>query len=206
MYYSHLSLRTRIIVSLCALTGCIISIAPATQGQDKGLQFLPAPPPLKSVSRNERTELDGARDTKMRVRATIEMADARLTRAEQLTAGQQYDAACEQLGSYQGLIENLLTFLNDREPKKNKIRDILKRFEMALRAQSPRIEAIRRVTPSEQAVNVKAILDFSYRARTEALNSFFGDAIITEVTPSTDKPLDDPTARDTLSTAPEHQP
>lgn len=206
MYYSHLSLPTRTIVSLCALAGFIISIAPATLGQDKGLQFLPAPPPLKSVSRIERSQLDGARDTKIRLRATIEMAEDHLTRAEQLAAGQQYDAACEQLGSYQGLIENLLSFLNEKEPKKNKIRDILKRFEMALRTQSPRIEAIRRVTPSEQAVNVKAILDFSYRARTDALNSFFGEAIINEVTPSTDKPLDDPTAREALSTTPERQP
>ena len=211
MYYSHLSLPKRIIVSLCALTGCVISIAPATLGQDKGLQFLPAPPPLTSVSSNERSQLDGARDTKMRLRATMEMAEARLTRAEQLAAGQQYDAACDQLGSYQGLIENLLSYLNEREPRKNKIRDLLKRFEMALRAQSPRIEAIRRVTPSEHAVNVKAILDFSYRARTEALNSYFGDANVSEVTPTTDKPLDDPTAsRDAISTAPaaapEHQP
>jgi hypothetical protein len=211
MYYSHLSLPKRIIVGLCVLTGCIISIAPAVQGQDKGLQFLPAPPPLKSVSRDERSQMDSARDTKMRLRTTMEMAEARLIRAEQLAAGQQYDAACDQLGSYQGIIENLLSYLNQREPRKNKIRDILKRFELALRAQSPRIEAIRRVTPSEHAVNVKAILDFSYRARTEALNSFFGDANVSEVTPTTDKPLDDPTAsRDSLSTAPaaapEHQP
>lgn len=205
MYYSHLSLSKRNTVSLCALIGFLISIAPATPGQEKGMQFLPAPPPLKSVSRDERTQLDGSRDTKIRLRATMELAEARLSRAEQLAAGQYYDAACEQLGSYQGLIENLLTFLNEREPRKNKIRDLLKRFEMALRAQSPRIEAIRRITPSEHAVNVKAILDFSYSARTEALNSFFGGANISEATPSTSKPLDDPTVRDTLSNAPERQ-
>ena len=205
MYYSHLSLWTRIAASLCALIGFIISIAPATLAQDKGLQFLPAPPPFKFVSRNERTQLDAARDTKMRMRATLEMAEARLSSAEQLTAGHQYDAACEQLGSYQGLIENLLSFLNEREPRKNKIRDILKRFELALRAHSPRIEAIRRITPSEHAVNVKAILDFAYRARTETLNYFFGDASVNAVAPGIDKPLNDPTAKDTLSSAPENQ-
>ncbi len=205
MYYSHLSLWKRIAASLCALIGLIISLAPATPGQDKGLQFLPAPPPFKFVSRNERTQLDAARDTKMRMRATIELAEARLSRAEQLTASQLYDAAGEQLGSYQGLIENLLSFLNEREPKKNKIRDILKQFELALRAHSPRIEAIRRVTPSEHAVNVKAILDFAYQARTETLNYFFGDASVNAVAPGIDKPLNDPASKDTLSTAPENQ-
>lgn len=204
MYYSHLSLWTRTAASLCALIGFIISIAPATPGQDKGLQLLPAPPPFKFVSRNERTQLDSARDTKMRMRATIEMAEARLTRAEQLTAAQHYDAACEQLGGYQGLIENLLSFLNEREPSKNKIRDILKRFELTLRAHSPRIEAIRRITPSEHAVNVKAILDFAYQARTEALNHFFGDASTNAVAPGIDKPLNDPASKDTLSSTPKN--
>lgn len=205
MYYSHTSLSKRIAASLCALIGFLISGAPATLAQDKGLQLLPAPPPFKFVSRNERTQLDSTRDTKMRMRTTIEMAEQRLTRAEQLTAGQQYDAACEQLGNYQGLIENLLSFLNEREPSKNKIRDILKRFELSLRAHSPRIEAIRRITPSEHAVNVKAILDFAYQARTEALNYFFGGASINAAAPGIDKPLNDPSSKDTLSSAPENQ-
>ena len=205
MYYPHLFLLKRTAACLFALTGFIFSIAPATPAQDKGLQLLPAPPPFKFVSRSERTQLDSTRDTKMRMRATIEMAEARLSSAEQLTATQHYDAACEQLGSYQGLIENLLSFLNDREPRKDKIRDILKRFELALRAHSPRIEAIRRVTPSEHAVNVKAILDFAYQARTEALNYFFGDASVNAVAPGIDKPLGDPSTKETFSSTPEDQ-
>jgi ABC-type transporter Mla subunit MlaD len=187
-----------------------VCLSQATPAQDKGpLQFMPAPPPLKSVTRDERSQLDTARDTKSRMRATMEMAEARLSHAEQLAAGQQYEAACGELGSYQGLIENFFTFLNDKEPRKDKIRDVLKRLEMSLRAQSARIEAIRRVTPSEHAVNVKAILDFAYHARTEALNTFFGDANVMnvmEASPTTDKPLDDPTAKDTLSSAPDNQP
>jgi hypothetical protein len=207
MHCSHLSVTKQVAQNICMLACLIVCLAHATPAQDKGLQFLPAPPPLKSVSRGERSQLDTARDTKSRMRATLEMAEARLSRAEQLAAGQQYDAACGELGSYQGLIENFFTFLNDREPRKDKIRDVLKRLELALRAQGARIEAIRRVTPSEHAVNVKAILDFAYRARTEALNTFFGDAPMTEASPSGDKPLDDSTtSRDTLSAAPEHQP
>jgi hypothetical protein len=188
--------------------GFIICLAPDAQGQDKGLQFLPAPPPMVSVSRDERTQLSATRDTKARMRATIEMADARLARAEELAGGQQYSAACEQLGNYQGLIENLLLFLNQTEPNKNKIRDIYKRLEISLRAQGARIEAIRRVTPSEHAINVKSILDFAFHARTEALNSFFGNALASEVSPGgKNQSLNDQTSTDaSVSSPPDNQP
>jgi hypothetical protein len=188
--------------------GFIICLtATDAQGQDKGLQFLPAPPPLVSVSRDERTQLAATRDTKARLRATLEMADARLAQAEQLASGQQYAAACEQLGNYQGLIENLLVFLNAREPNKNKIRDIYKRLEISLRAQGARIEAIRRVTPSEHSINIKTILDFAFHARTEALNSFFGNALASEIAPSKDQSLNEQTSTDTsASGSPNNQP
>jgi hypothetical protein len=188
--------------------GFIICCVPDAQGQDKGLQFLPAPPPMVSVSRDERTQLSAMRDTKTRMRATIEMADARLARAEELAGGQQYGAACEQLGNYQGLIENLLVYLNQREPNKGKIRDIYKRLEISLRSQGARIEAIRRLTPSEHAINVKTILDFAFHARTEALNSFFGNALASEVSPTgKDQSLNDQTSTDASSAStPDNQP
>jgi hypothetical protein len=192
MSYSRLFVPKQSAVSLCALMGFLFCFAPATRGQEKGLQFLPAPPPLKSVSRDERSQLASSHDPKTRMRATLEMADARLSRAEQLAGGEQYAAACEQLGSYQGLIENFMRFLNENE-KKGKLRDIYKRLEISLRAQGARIEAIRRVTPSEHAVNVKAILEYASQARTVVLNSFFGDALASDIAPakeqtSTDAP------------------
>lgn len=209
MYYSRLFVPKQTAVSVSALMGFIICFAAAgAQAQDKGSQFMPAPPPLISVSRNERAQLAAMRDTKARMRATLEMADARLARAEELANGQYYDAACEQLGSYQGLIENLLVFLNEREPNKNKVRDIYKRLEISLRAQGSRIEAIRRLTPSEHAINVKTILDFAFHARTQALNSFFGNALASEINPSSkDQSLNDQTSTDaSLPAPPNNQP
>ncbi|HEV2914702.1 MAG TPA: hypothetical protein VGX92_15600 [Pyrinomonadaceae bacterium] len=206
MYHSLLSNRTQTVASLCALLGLIMCVARATPGQpqDKGTQFLPAPPPLTSVTRDERSQLDAARDTKARLRATLEMADARLARAEELASGQQYDASCAQLGSYQGLIENLFSFLNQREPRKSKIRDIYKRLEITLRAQGTRIEAIRRITPSEHSVNIKTILDFAYRARTEALNSFFGNTVVSEASATDEGPPGGETSKDRPASPPEN--
>jgi hypothetical protein len=160
-------------------------IAPEARSQDFGLPLAP-PPPMKFVSRNERTQLLAARDAKARTRATIELAEARLSRAEQLTAGQQYEAASNELGSYQGLVEDALSYLDGTAPKKDS-RDTYKRLELALRTHCARLEAIRRVTPSEYAVHVKAICECARNARTEALNAFYGDTVIRDLSANDEK-------------------
>lgn len=173
---STLSCRMRISLSCCLLVAVVVFIAAEARGQDYQMSFISSPPPpMKFVSRNERTLLSAARDPKARTRATIELAEARLARAEQLTAAQQFDEACAELGTYQGLVEDALHYL-DAQPKKQ--RDVYKRFELALRAHCARIEAIRRVTPAEYAVHVKAICECARNARTEALNAFYGETVI----------------------------
>jgi hypothetical protein len=144
------------------------------------------PPPMKFVSRSERTQLSATRDAKARTRATIELAEARLTRAEQLTASQQFSEASAELGMYQGLVDNVLHYLNNEQTGK-KQRDTYKRLELALRAHSARIEAIRRVTPAEYAVHVKAICTCARNARAEALNAFYGDTVIPGNSPEDEK-------------------
>lgn len=174
-----LSCRMRIVLSCCLLTGFTVLVAPAARGQESHLLSAP-PPPMKFVSRSERTQLSVTRDAKARTRATIELAEARLSRAEQLTAGQQYDAANAELGVYQGLIEDALVFLGEIKKNDNKLRDTYKRLELALRVHCARLEAIRRVTPSDYAVHVKAICECARNARTAALNSFYGDTVVRE--------------------------
>ena len=174
---STLSCRLRIVLSCCLLVAFVVLIAPEASGQEYHLPVISAPPPMKFVSRSERTQLSAARDAKARTRATIELAESRLSRAEMLTAGQQYDAASSELGMYQGLVDDALIYLDKAESKK-KLRDTYKRLELSLRAHSARIEAIRRVTPAEYAVNVKAICECARNARTQALNAFYGDTVI----------------------------
>jgi hypothetical protein len=135
---------------------------------------------MKFVSHAERAQLSSARDVKARTRASIELAEARLRRAEELTTALQYDAASSELGCYQALIENVMGYLSELKSDKNKIRDIFKRLELTLRAHSARIEAIRRVTPAEYGVNLKVITDYTRSARTEALNCFYGDSAVLE--------------------------
>jgi hypothetical protein len=176
-----LSCRTLIVSGCCLLLASALFCVPEARGQDMRMPLVSAPPPMKFVPRNERTQLSNARDAKARTRATIELAEIRLSHAEALTAGEQYDAASAELGVYQGLIDDAIYYLNELKDGKNKTRDIYKRLELALRAHCSRIEAIRRITPSEYAVNIKAICECTRNARNEALNGFYGDTVIGEV-------------------------
>jgi hypothetical protein len=196
----------RIVLSCCSLVAVIVFIAPETRGQDYRLPLIsaPPPPPMKFVSRSERTQLSTARDAKSRTRAAIQMAEARITRAEQLTAGQQYEAASAELGIYQGLVDDALDYLNSVETKK-KSRDIFKNLELALRAHCARIEAIRRITPAEYAVHVKAICEYARSARTEALNAFYGDTVIREAAPEGEKVSGGGSMKDSVSGAAKKQ-
>jgi hypothetical protein len=177
------SLRTRIVLGCCLLTVAAAFVAPEARAQDGHMPFLSAPaPPMKFVSRGERTTLSATHDAKARMKATIELAEARLVRAEQLTAEQNYNAASAELGAYQGLIEDALDYMDDITKNDNKLRDTYKRLELALRAHCMRLEAIRRVTPSEYAVHIKAICECARNARSEALNSFYGDTVVPAAT------------------------
>jgi hypothetical protein len=153
---------------------------------------LPAPPPLRFVPRTERSQLEAARDVKARTRLSVELAEARLSRAEQLTSAQQYESALRELGIYQGILDDALRFLQDQKEQK-KLRDTYKRFEITLRGHGMRLETMRRTTPSEYSVNIKTITDYTKGVRGAALNGFYGDAVIRdaldedEKTPEEDK-------------------
>jgi hypothetical protein len=139
---------------------------------------LPAPPPIRIISKEERLQLDRAGDSKARIRVTIELATARLTRAEQLTKESSYDAAGAEVGSYEALIEDSLKFLDGMKRDSNKTRDLCKRLELALRAHGPRLTTMRRETPLEHAVWIKKTEEFARAARTEVLNTFYGHTVV----------------------------
>src|SRR6185437_14025627 len=73
---------------------------------------LTAPPPLKVIPKEERAQLDETKDTKQRLRLTIDFAGVHLTKAEQLTMQTEYDAASAEVGMYHALIEDALENLS----------------------------------------------------------------------------------------------
>ncbi|CDM65456.1 hypothetical protein [Pyrinomonas methylaliphatogenes] len=143
--------------------------------------FLPAPPPYRYIPKDERARLDETKNLKSRVALSLELSGERLSRAEELTNEQKFDEAVSELGIYQAIIEDALRALKEGETKGNRRRDLYRRFEIALRGQLSRLEAIRRLMPSEQAVNMNSIINAIKRARIDAINAFYGHVVIHDI-------------------------
>ncbi|HVF51131.1 MAG TPA: HEAT repeat domain-containing protein [Pyrinomonadaceae bacterium] len=172
-------LMVSLLLSLCALS----PLASARAQQMQAFAEAPeaAPPPMKYIPPQERALLDvHVRDAKARTRVSLDLAEARLLRAAQLTDAAQFDAASSELGIYQAIVEDAVSFLRRQANADNKTRDLCKRLEVSLRAHGPRIETIRRMTPSEDAPNVRAAYECTRRARSEALNAFYGQTVMDE--------------------------
>ena len=158
---------------------------------------LTAPPPFKMIVKEERAAIEQSNEPSKRLKLTIEYATAHLGVAEQHTSQGNFEAASTEVGMYHALIENALAFLSTFKRDSNKTRDLYKKLEMALRAQGPRLTAMRRVTPLEFAVWIKQVEDFARDGRTEALNSFYGHTVVREQKSdkSNEKPKETPTPK-----------
>lgn len=163
---------------------CLLVCAAAaveTRGQDAALpQNDSAPPPMKYLPDEARRRLASVSDAKERTRLSIELAEARLASAEQLTASERYESAGGELAVYQAIIGDATRHLQVASTSKNKHRDTSKRLEITLRSHVPRIETIRRTTPAGHAVHVRAALEFVRDARSECLNAFYDDTVLPE--------------------------
>ncbi|MER3427114.1 MAG: hypothetical protein C4334_03290 [Pyrinomonas sp.] len=162
---------------LLAALFCLL-LAAATSGIAQ--EIFQAPPPLVLIPKEERERLAAARDAKARLHLSLELSEARLMRAEKLVGAQMYDDAVKELGIYRAIIEDELRALKASNAGVNRQRDLYRRFEIGLRAQLSRLEAIRRVMPSEQSANMRALVRATRRVRAEALNSFYGYVVIRE--------------------------
>jgi hypothetical protein len=156
---------------------------------------LTAPPPFKMIVKEERDQIEQTEDAKKRLKLIIDLAGGHLTLAEQHTSRTDYEAASSEVGRYHALIENALEFLSTFKRDTNKTRDLYKRLELALRADGPRLTAMRRITPLEFAVWIKQVEDFARDGRTEALNSFYGHTVVRDAQKpeKSEKPKETPT-------------
>jgi len=188
----------RIIFPILLLLACVPAIyaqesEPTPQATPQPTP-LTAPPPFKMIVKEERDQMEATKDAPKRLKLTMEFAGGHLTRAEQHTVRGDYEAASAEVGMYHALIENALEFLSTFKRDSNKTRDLYKRLEMALRADGPRLTAMRRITPLEFAVWIKQVEDFARDGRTEALNSFYGHTVVRDPQ-KVEKPLPTPTPK-----------
>jgi hypothetical protein len=160
----------------------------------KAQRILPTdsvPPPMKFVPREDRKQISTITDLKSRHKLTVDLAEERLSKAENFTKTGQFDQALIELGYYHGLVEEALQSLH--QPKRSgKILDLLKKFDITLRAHGVRLQAIKRITPSDYTEHIDGIYDYTLEVRNKALNTFFGDTVLTE------KPNEKPLIKETV--------
>lgn len=154
------------------------SLSNGVRAQDLIVPPQPAPPPMVYIPQEARTQLLSARDEKARTRLSLELAEARLARAEQHTASKEFNAATADLGVYQALMEDALQHLYRASDGGGRSRDLFKRVEQSLHKHVARVEAVRRTTPGEFAGNVLALVKLVRELRTEALEAFYSDSIM----------------------------
>jgi hypothetical protein len=192
------SLRYESIILLQIIAAC--ALATSVAAQDPQLPHLPAPPPMHLVSKSDRSELDGTRDPKARLRETMTIAEAHLTRAEKLTDDKKYDEALAELGNYLGVIGDLRDYCAKLDSNKTSTRDLYRHFEYQVHTHIPRLAVIQRTTPAPYVVNIRDAEEFIKDTRAEALDSFYGHSVLKE--PPPEKALTPPSggAKDSAQT------
>lgn len=174
--FRHTSKFAAQVIAACALATSALAQQPRTPR-------MPAPPPMRFVSRSERSQLDAARDPKTRLHATIKLAEDRLARAESLTNQKAYDEASIEVGAYLGLIGDLRAYIATMERDKSSTRDLYRHMEISVRPHIARLAVIRRTTPASYAPNIKDAEEYIKDTRAEALDSFYGHSVLREPSP-----------------------
>ena len=157
---------------LIVCAGCLTGVSVRAQA----VAQTDSAPPRKYVPQEMRAQLSASKNLKDRLKLALLLADQRISQAAQHTAAERYSEAGNELGIYQALIEDTINAI--QRSSKDKGRDLFKRLEMTLRSHVPRLETIRRVTPSDEAVHIRACIEFVRDARTRALESFYGDTVL----------------------------
>ena len=141
------------------------------------LQDIPAPPPLKVLSKSERQQLDAEPKVKDHTKLALALMDARLKAAEAENAKQEYRAMFTELGHFHALMDHTLIFLTKGQSNSGRVLSNLKRLEIGLRGFMPRLEVIRRDLPLEFEHYVRALMKLTREARTRAVEPFFADTV-----------------------------
>lgn len=164
------------LVSMCLTAAFLIGFTAIVPGQIAPLEI--APPPLKILSRDELASLNAIRDVKTRTQTALSLMEFRLKQAESMIEQSKLDQMYKELGSFHGLMDNTLAYLDSGEKNSNRVLNNFKRFEMGLRQFRPRLELIRRTVPSMYEPYVNNLIVYLRDARAKAVEPFFSDTVV----------------------------
>ncbi len=138
----------------------------------------PAPPPIRVMSKDERSQLEAKTEIKGRTKLSLELMNARLMRAEQNYAKSEFAEMYNELGGFHALMDNTLEFLFDSGQTRDTVIFNFKRLEIGLRGFAPRLGLIRRELPLKYDPYVKVLIKYIRDARSKAIEPLFGDSVI----------------------------
>ena len=133
------------------------------------------PPPSRVISKEERFKLEAEKNIKDRTRLALELMEARLKLAESALGLEDFDSVHRELGGFQFLMDDALDYLNRRNNDSGAIRNNFKRYEITIRAFTPRLELIRREVPTRYEPYLFKLLKYLRDARTKAIEPQFAD-------------------------------
>ncbi len=138
----------------------------------------PAPPPLKLITKDEQTRLEGQPELKERTKVAVELMRSCIDRAEKANTANDFDGIFRELGHFRALLDYTLAFLQKQDLHENRSLDNYKRLELSLRAAIPRVETIRREAPPKYEEYVHDFLKYIHDARTKAIDPMFSDTVL----------------------------
>lgn len=138
-----------------------------------------APPPVKNVSKEERSQLEAESEVKERTKLALQLMDLRLKKAEELNSREEFTKMFLELGGFHGLVDNTLVFLTQvSRGDSGKVLNNFKRLEIGLRSFIPRMEIIRRELPARYEFYVRILTRYLRDARSKAIEPLFGDTVV----------------------------
>lgn len=141
-----------------------------------------APPPLKIISKIEKSRLASCKDIKERTKAALELMNARLAAAELLVKANNFGDVLRELGAFTGLLDDQLEYMIRTDNDSGRALDNFKRLEIGLRGFMPRIETIRREVPLNFEPYARNLGKYLRDARSRALEPLFSNTVVREPT------------------------
>lgn len=166
-------LLTFLLVSLS-----FISFGQGASAQDDDDYAFAAPPPVRSMSKDEHGQLAGASGVKNRTKLALELMNARLARAEEFNTRGDFTQMYNELGGFHALMDDTLEFLTESNKERSGVLNNFKRFEIGLRAFAPRLGVLRREIPPEFDPYLKSLIRYLRDARTKAVEPLFADTVV----------------------------
>lgn len=176
------SFRRRLLLRLCrtmffALTVHLLLIGARAQTEELPDETV-VPPPLKILSKTEKSQIAAAKDMKERTKLALVLMEARLSSAETFSVKEQYRETFDELGGFNALVDDTLDFLKKNNNGGGKVLSNFKRIELSLRKYITRLELIRRDLPIRYESYVRELIRHVRDARTEAVEPLFDDSVV----------------------------